>query len=191
MHFTFCICDSDMHAIVMSEYQIFNILPVSFMQIQTRLLSTNMVKVAIAIKGKANVNSGLLAVQARQDSTDQRIIRVTGTIALKRGWKTSVKMFTKDDNWVTKKSSGFGCHLLKTFSGCTTNQQAEALVQVFSFFSNKLNNDSDAIADFDTNDPPENPIGEVSSTSTNMSYKFMRLFLVISLIIPMMLFPSV
>ena len=150
-----------------------------------RSVSTNMAKVVIAINGKANVNSGLLAVQARQDSTDQRTLRVTGTIALKHGWKISVKMFVKDDNWVAKSSSGFGCHLLKTLAGCTTNQQAQTLVKVFDFFISHINNDSDVIADFDVNNSPEDSKTvpeDLSDTSLSISCAFSCLFLLIRLL---------
>ena len=149
---------------------------------QMRSLVTDMAKLVIAINGKTNVNSGLLAVQARQDSTDKRTLRVTGTIALESGWKISVKMLTKGDIWVAKSSSGFGCHLLKTFSGCTTNRQAQALVKVFDFSTKLINNDSDVKEDFDVHYLPGDSMTvpeDCSDTPLSVSYIFTCLFLLI------------
>ena len=40
---------------------------------------------------------------------------------------------------MAKSSSGFSCHLLKTFDGCTDQQTAEALTQAFAFVDEQMN----------------------------------------------------
>ena len=88
------------------------------MQVQTYSLSKTDTKIVIALNGNTNGNGGLFAVQGNGGSSDLRTLRVAGTIALTRGWKVSVKVFTKDRSWIAKRSSGFSCHLLKMFDGC-------------------------------------------------------------------------
>ena len=41
---------------------------------------------------------------------------------------------------MTKSSSGFSCHLIKTSDGCTAKQSAQALTQVFAFVKAQTNN---------------------------------------------------
>ena len=117
-------------------------------QIQTHSLSKTGSKVVITINGKTNGYSGLLAVDG--SSTDQHTLRVAGTITLKSGWKTSVKIFTTDKNWMAKSSSGFSCHLLKTSNGCTAKQSAQSLAQVFAFFGDQMSNTSTRTSRADT-----------------------------------------
>ena len=97
-------------------------------------------KIVIALNGKRNGHGGLFAVQGNGGSTDQRTLYVAGTIALKKGWKTSVQIFSKDQNWIAKSQSGFSCHMFKTFDGCTDTQQAEILAQVFAFSDGQMDN---------------------------------------------------
>ena len=120
-------------------------------QIQTHSLSKTGSKVVIAINGKMNGYSGLLAVDG--SSTDQHTLRVAGTIALKRGWTTSVKIFTTDKNWMAKSSSGFSCHLLTTSNGCTAKQSAQSLAQVFAFFKDQMSNTTTRTSRADTTVP--------------------------------------
>ena len=100
-------------------------------QIQTKSLSKTGIKVIIAINGKTSGESGAYAVQGNRGSTDQHTLRVYGTIALKSGWTTSVKFHTHDYNWVAKISCSFSCHLLKSFSDCSTIQAAQARAHAF------------------------------------------------------------
>ena len=120
-------------------------------QIQTDSLSKTGSKVVITINGKTNGYSGLLAVDG--SSTDQHTLRVAGTITLKRGWTTSVKIFTTDKNWMAKSSSGFSCHLLKTSNGCTAKQSAQSLAQVFAFVEGQMSNTSNRTSRADTTVP--------------------------------------
>ena len=110
------------------------------MQIQTRSLSKTGAKIVITLKGDTNDFTGLLAMGGSRRSIDQRTLMVAGTIALKSGWEASVKIFTRDNNWTAKSSSGFSCHLIKTFDGCTNKQSAQSLARVFSFVKDKMKN---------------------------------------------------
>ena len=92
-----------------------------------------MAKITIAVNDKPDSNGGLFAVETNGANKHQSSLSVAGTIALKSGWKTSVKVFTDDKDWFAKTQSGFSCHILKTFHGCTDAQQAQKLDQVFAF----------------------------------------------------------
>ena len=116
------------------------------MQIQAQSLSTIGAKIVIALNGKRNSNGGVFAAESNGRSSGQRTLRVAGTIAMKRGWKASVRIFSKDKSWVAKGSSGFSCHLLKTFDECTDKFQAQVLAQIFSFSSDQMN-DSNSTSD--------------------------------------------
>ena len=52
---------------------------------------------------------------------------------------------------MTKSSSGFSCHLIKTFDGCTEKQTAQSLAQVFVFVKAQTNNTSNQTTPTDTN----------------------------------------
>merc|ERR1712032_1609648 len=109
-------------------------------QIQTRSLSKTGAKIVITLKGDTNDFTGLLAMGGSRRSIDQRTLMVAGTIALKSGWEASVKIFTRDNNWTAKSSSGFSCHLIKTFDGCMNKQSAQSLARVFSIVKDKMKN---------------------------------------------------
>ena len=112
------------------------------MQVQTYSLSKTDTKIVIALNGNTNGNGGLFAVQGNGGSSDLRTLRVAGTIALTRGWKVSVKVFTKDRSWIAKRSSGFSCHLLKTFDGCAKEQATQVFAKLAAFVSEQ-NGDTD------------------------------------------------
>ena len=162
-------------------------------QIQTDSLSKTGNKVVITINGKTNGYSGLLGVDGNRRSTDERTLRVAGTITLKSGWKTSVKIFTRDNNWMAKSSSGFSCHLLKTFNGCTDKQAAKSLAQVFTFHKDQMNNTLNRTTRADTNVPiflSENVVGhpvtsaeETVDAARYISYIFVSVSSVITLAI--------
>ena len=76
-------------------------------------------------------------------SIDECTLGVTGILALKSGWKTSVKFLTRDKNWVATTSSAFSCHLLKTFVGCSDGQMASSLGSIFALYN--VNNSRDVI----------------------------------------------
>ena len=120
------------------------------MQIQTHLLSKTGAKIVIALKGDTNGYSGILAVDGDGKSTDQRTLRVAGTITLKTGWKISVQIFARD-NWMAKSSSAFSCHVFKTFDGCTNKQTAQALARAFTFVKDQMNNTINRTSRADTN----------------------------------------
>ena len=91
-------------------------------------------KIAITVNNKPNANNGVYAVQGNGGSSDQRTLRVAGVIALRKGWKVSVRVYTKDKTWVATTQSGFSCHMLTTFDECTrSKEQAQALEEVFDF----------------------------------------------------------
>ena len=54
---------------------------------------------------------------------------------------------------MTKSSSGFSCHLMKTFNGCTDKQAAKSLAQVFTFHKDQLNNTINRSTRADANVP--------------------------------------
>ena len=104
-------------------------------------LSKKEAKIVIAINGKTNNNGGLFGRE------NQHILRVTGIIALKTGWKTSVKIFRRDKNWqAAKSSSGFSCHMIKTFDDCEDKYTGQALKKVFAFVNEEMINSSDSIS---------------------------------------------
>ena len=53
---------------------------------------------------------------------------------------------------MTKSSSGFSCHLIKTFDGCTPKQSTQALAQVFAFFKAQTNKTSNGTSRAGTTD---------------------------------------
>ena len=108
-------------------------------QIQTHSLSKTGTKVVIALNGETNGYRSLIAVDGNRRSTNQRTLRVAGTITLKSGWKTSVNIFTRDNNWIAKSSSGFSCHLLKTFNGCSGKQASQVSSPIFPFVKDQMN----------------------------------------------------
>lgn len=113
---------------------------------QTRSLSKIGAKIVIALDGKKNGNGGVFAAEGNGGSSDQRTMRLAGTIAMKRGWKASVKIFSKDTSWVAKSSSGFSCHLLKTFNECADKTQAQVLAQMFNFSSAQMTDSSPTVS---------------------------------------------
>ena len=54
---------------------------------------------------------------------------------------------------MTKGSSGFSCHLMKTFNGCTEKQSAQSLAQVFAFVKDEMSNTSNRTSRADTTVP--------------------------------------
>ena len=71
-------------------------------------------------------------------STDKRTLRVSGTLAIPRGWTVSVLIFTlKDKQWTANRQSAFSCHLLRSFldDKCPEELAATAMAQVFSFLN--------------------------------------------------------
>jgi len=93
-------------------------------QIRLDSFSGAYARVTIALNGGSDVNSGLHSIEGNAGSTNYRSMRVAGTIFLQKGWRTSVQIYSANDNsWRAQSESGFSCHMLKTEStsgcGCT------------------------------------------------------------------------
>ena len=137
----------------------------------------------------------MLAVEGNRGASDHRALRVIGTTALKSGWKTSVKIFTSDKkkNWLAKSGSGFSCHLISTFAGCTAKQTTNALAQVFAFVNDLMNNTANSTTHAETNVlvlPSEDAVGqpfraaeqeEFVGAATGISHSFVCVCAVINL----------
>ena len=118
-------------------------------QIQTQSIFQTGGKFIIALNGKVNAKGRPFAMLGDGVSAAQRtdiiyssrnVLRAAGITALKSGWQTSVTFLTRDRNWVATSSSDFGCHLLKTFDGCTDQQEAQAIAGMFVLANNQTNN---------------------------------------------------
>ena len=92
-------------------------------------------------------------MEGNRGSSILRALRVTGTIALKSGWKTSVEIFTNDKKiWLAKSGSGFSCHLISKFAGRMAKQTTNALAQQrFNFVNNDMNSTANSTTYADTN----------------------------------------
>ena len=145
-------------------------------------------RLVIALDGGTNGNGGLFVVEGNGGSTDQRTLRVAGTIALESGRKMSVNIFTRDESWEAKSSSRFSCHLLKMFDGCTEDQAAEALAHVFAFADDQINNTSNSTTR-DVLIPPVEDVVDHSARAEKFldagmrSYTSVSVYLLINLII--------
>ena len=155
-------------------------------QIQTHSLSKTGAKIVITLNGETKDYSALLAVDGDRRFTDPRTLRVTGTLALKSGWKTSVKIFTRDNNWMAKSSSGFSCHLIKTFDGCTDKQSVQVLAQMFTFVKPQTNHTINRTTRSDVINAvfrPANVAEEFADDAMSVSYSFVHVYLVIAVVI--------
>ena len=125
--------------------------------VQVRAQNAPMAKITIAVNDKPDSNGGLFAVETNGATKHQSSLSVAGTLALKSGWKASVKVFTDDKDWFAKTQSGFSCHILKTFHGCTDKQQAQKLDQVFAVDGTTIQNISNSSESTEANDlsPPD------------------------------------
>ena len=152
---------------------------------QTNSLSKTGAKIVIAINGKTNGNGGLYAVTGNGEFSNQRTRTVAGIIAIERGWEISVKMFTKNKMWVAKRASGFSCHLLKTFDGCTNERAHQIQAQMLGRMhdrnstapieTNVLMSSSDAIVDH------PNRLDVDAGAAIDVSCSFVCVILVIAL----------
>ena len=106
------------------------------LQVQADSLPKAKTKIVLALQQKTNGHGGLFAIEGNGGSTDKRTLRVSGTVALRKGWTVAVKVFTlKDKKWTANSQSGFSCHMLKTFDGCTKEQISRSFAQVFAFMN--------------------------------------------------------
>jgi len=86
---------------------------------QVRLDSANNVyfRVVIAINGQADIHNGLHVIEGNQGDTNYRTMRLAGTIYLKKGERTSVHVFSANDNsYRVQSESGFSCHKFVTYT---------------------------------------------------------------------------
>ena len=76
------------------------------MQVNAQLLPKTGVKVVIAVNGKTGFGMPFAEIGPGV-STDECTQGVVGIFALKSGWKTSVRFWTGDKNWVATTASRF------------------------------------------------------------------------------------
>ena len=82
---------------------------------------------------------------------------------------------------MTKSSSGFSCHLIKTFDGCTEKQTAQALAQVFVFVKTQTNKTSNRSTRADKNIVVGDTFSATESFTDAASHIFAHVSVVITL----------
>lgn len=85
-----------------------------------QVLSTSRFRLIIAINGQIDIHNGLHVNDGNMGSTNYRSLRVAGTVYLKKGERTSVHVYTADQQWTLQTESGFSCHKFVTKSKCTS-----------------------------------------------------------------------
>lgn len=75
-------------------------------------------RLLLAVNDNRDTNNGLHAING-YGSSDYRPMIVAGTLYLKEKQKVSVWLYSASDNsWRAQHESGFGCHLLETYTKC-------------------------------------------------------------------------
>jgi len=76
------------------------------------------IRLLITINDNQDHNNGLHAFNS-YGSSDYRPLAVAGSVYLKAQQKVAVWMYSESDNsWYARGESGFGCHLLETYTDC-------------------------------------------------------------------------
>lgn len=86
--------------------------------VQVRLQSadsTSFFRLIISVNNKNDLHAGLHVIDGNKGTTNYRSMSVAGTTYLKKGDKTSVKLYSqKDTSWHVMTESGFSCHKFVT-----------------------------------------------------------------------------
>merc|ERR1712032_1129834 len=75
-------------------------------------------RLLITINDNRDVNNGLHTING-YGSTDYRPLTVAGSLYVKEGQRVSMWVYSDHDNsWRVQHESGFGCHLIETYTKC-------------------------------------------------------------------------